>query len=241
MVYDSTHVFDGDTGQPADLVFVGGNGLDRAGDALTLDLPRGGQGAPGRPGFLPVELTFGWAWSGDKPAIWLDVHHLFYDDAAIWSPDGANLMRRPLQGFVVRVYPCDVNCQGTINEDAVTVISSQVSIALSDTFVGYEMVTVDQSGLPAPNFMPAFAGDGTASGLDGKPAEGRSEDFVYVDADQNGTLDGNKGFYSFGGAPYIANLYLRLSLLACDADIDSSGFVDTEDFDAFIVAFEAGC
>ncbi len=43
------------------------------------------------------------------------------------------------------------------------------------------------------------------------------------------------------GIPGLDMGALEYSIPPCVADIDQSGFVDTEDFDAFIRAFEAGC
>jgi hypothetical protein len=49
-----------------------------------------------------------------------------------------------------------------------------------------------------------------------------------VDGDGDGTAQVDVGAYEY-------------QIHACDADFDGSGFVDTDDFDAFVRAFEAGC
>ncbi len=239
VVYDSTRILDGNTGVPANWFFVGG-GTANSGDALTLELPRSGHGL--RPGssFLLDELTFSvFAEPDEYPLV--DVYHLFYDDAAVWAAPGAELMRRPLAGMVVRVAPCDSDHCDWTWDFTVTNISSEVSIPFTDNFVGYQMVITDLSGNIAAGAVATFNGDHTPSGLDGKFVAGRSEDLFYVDFNGNSFFDGEEGLYSFGGSPFTANLYLRLSVLACDADLDGSGFVDTDDFDAFILAFESGC
>jgi hypothetical protein len=50
----------------------------------------------------------------------------------------------------------------------------------------------------------------------------------FIDGDQNGSVILDMGPYEF-------------PTLVCPADFDESGFVDTDDFDAFVRAFEAGC
>jgi hypothetical protein len=45
----------------------------------------------------------------------------------------------------------------------------------------------------------------------------------------------------FSGASNPANLFTRINVNFCDTDFDGSGFSDSDDFDAYVRAFEAGC
>lgn len=240
VVYDSTHMFDATTGAPADFYF-GAVTSHLLGDAFTISLPHAGMGPWGRRISVLDEVTFGIAWNDHPLQRPIHVYHEFYDESAMFAETDAELLRRPLGGFVITVQPCDLSCNGFFNIVTVIGLSTAMPIHFSDNYVIDQILVTDENDVPDPTALVAFSGDGTESGRDGIMAEGRSDDVYYLDQNANGYFDGNEGFYYFGGAPTNANMYLKLSVISCDADIDGSGFVDTEDFDAFIRAFEVGC
>lgn len=233
-VYDSTHVVHYQTGAPADFVFAG-NESDLT-DSLTLELPRTGMGPYGRRGFPVSRVTFAISHLNREPnGVYVDVYHFFYDDLVTWSGDSNCIGRTFLGGYSLAgifLEPCDpATC---FNEYTVTNLTD-LGIVLEDNFVAFEQVLAISGSDPInpdPNALAVFAGDGTPGGLSGANVVGESTD-TYM-------ILGNC-YASFGGTPYVANLYLAVGVDYCDSDFDGSGFSDLDDFSAFVQAFEAGC
>jgi hypothetical protein len=234
-VYDNTHVNHYQTGDPADYTFAAT--VSSAGDSLTLELPRVGPSQYG-PRFQYLDrMEFSLSHLDRLPSgVMVDVYHLFYDDLVTWTGTGDCTPRVLLGGFYLSdifLPPCD---PGTCVTSFTVTDLWQLGIVLDDNALTYvQTISFPNSGGTPnedPDALMVFAGDGTASGVDGKAAVGESTDQLFV--------VGNC-FYGFGGTPNVSNIRLKLDVIYCDSDFDGSGFSDFDDFSAFVNAFEAGC
>lgn len=234
-VYDSTHIVHYQTGAPADYVFAAT--VSAAGDWLILEMPRAGASEYG-PRFQYLErIEFALSHLNRLPSgATVDVYHMWYDDLVSWTGGADCGVRTLLGGFYLEsvfLPPCDPATCAT----SFTVTDLwQYGIVFEDNAVVYEQIISlpGSAGVPVEdaNGLMILAGDGTASGTEGKAAVGESFDQLFV--------PGNC-FYGFGGTPNVANIWVRMDVTYCDSDFDGSGFSDIDDFGAFVSAFEAGC
>lgn len=230
----------------ADLVF-GANIGTTYGEALTCRLPvanwTGFNAANGAYPSVLESLNFGVDHNLGLP---VDTYHLFYDDLVTWDtalarPD----MRR---GFIGGFFLASVPTTGTPGSYSAVSLTglSVLGITFCDNYVVYEQfMAVDLSDPPVadPDAISIFAGDATAltGAPDGANFIGNSDDWFYVDANADDVVDVSEWLFYFGGNDLPANIYVSMSVLYCPADVDLSGFVDTDDLDFFMDHYDSGC
>lgn len=118
----------------------------------------------------------------------------------------------------VSVERCDVeNGQGGFGGDTNALVWGEGNIDEDPRFDPELRLT--ESSPCIEQGAPHYALDGEQD-LQGAPR--------YFDSDGDGVARADMGANEF-------------QIVPCPADFDRSGFVDTEDFDAFVRAFEAGC
>ncbi|MCC6427736.1 MAG: hypothetical protein IT435_13065 [Phycisphaerales bacterium] len=245
-------VIDVTTGDPADFYFVGG-GTASSGDWITLDRRNGGRGVFGDNvvGYLD-SVIFGSSYDGDgSQTEWLvDDYQLFFDDLVTWDEAGtlADITRGSFAGgFYFADLPSpDFTATGSFYAYSATgLIDAGITVTIDDNALVYQHIysVTGSGGTPVvdPLGMHVHNGDGTATGTDGGNYLGASIDLFLVDADASGLYNGTEWRYYYGGGPFVANSLINLGVYSCDADFDGSGFVDLDDFNAFVPAFEGGC
>ncbi|MCG3123627.1 MAG: hypothetical protein GIKADHBN_02048 [Phycisphaerales bacterium] len=207
----------------------------------TLDLPRVGQGTLGTFGQLVEEVTFGISNSAGVNTN--DVEIIFWDNPRIWEVGGVAgtggfqaSSSATLGGFIVQL-PQPTSLFPTFDVWTVTGLSAlSTPIVLSDNYFGFTIRTfVSGTSTLDSTAVNIFNTD------EGGPVVGWSEDRFARDVDANGVIPETECNRVFTGASNPANMFLGVAVNFCDSDFDGSGFSDTDDFDAMVQAYEAGC
>ncbi|MCG3124147.1 MAG: hypothetical protein GIKADHBN_02590 [Phycisphaerales bacterium] len=248
IAYDNDFVADGTPGvidvtdgSPADYFF--GGGVPHAGDFVTLDRRFGGRGIFGDRivGYVDT-FTFGISYNGVDTNV--DSYHLFSDDLCDWDALIPDMTRGTTTGFYFADLPATGFPTATIYT-VTDIVAAGLFIPVDDNmFVVEHWISLTGSGgTPVTDFngITLYNGDGTATGNNGDNYMGASQDRFLYDSGGDGFMGGGDANWYYGGTPAVANLYMGIGVQACDADQDGSGFADTDDFDAFVAAFEAGC
>lgn len=232
-------------GNPADFYFyslLGGG----AADNITLDRRFGGRGIFGDQvlGTLST-MSWGTVYAGDgaNPTVDQDDYHIFWNDLIEWDTVGDLLRGSFIGGFYFENLPVsDLNNTGFFDIWSATGLDT-AGVVFNDNYIVYQHISssTGSAGTPVPDAAAGqiFNGDGTAG--NGAQYAGWSGDLFLYDADASGTYNANEWLYYFGGGNFVSNILLNLGVQACDADFDGSGFVDLDDFNSFVPAYEAGC
>jgi hypothetical protein len=205
------------------------------GEALITLLPNAGVGFSGPlPHYLET-IHFGVGHVFNQN---VDVHHAFYDDLTTWEVGAcrSDIRRRFLGGFTTSNI-------ATIGPYAMVTIPglSNLMIPIADNYLVYEQfITAPGTMTGDPDALSVFAGDATGCS-DGANYIGSSDNWIYIDANLSGGIDPNEIAYHFGGQPFVANIYVSMSVIYCLGDVDFSGFVDLDDLSLFMNSFWNGC
>lgn len=161
------------------------------------------------------------------------------------------------QGQGKRLVRFRVNAAGTVTEGPTTLVEyagagrgTAVAIAagpdglyFSDLYKDLDYVTPIDAGGSIFRVRYRAPADCNQNGVDDRCDINRG---VLLDTDNNGVPDECECVSDFDGSGFVDtddfDAYV-MAFIAGDesADVDGSGFVDTDDFDAFVHAFEAGC
>lgn len=210
------------------------------GEWMTMNLPRTGEGTLGTYSQVLEEFTFGL--SAANPGAFHDIVITFYDTPKGWGLGGVagtggfQASGGVLGSFMVSLAD-ETPLWNTFGVFTVTGLSGLTNpIIFDDNFVG---VTIDVY-VQGTNTRDTFVYNIFNFDENG-PIYGFSEDRFARDVDANGVIPETEMNRVFSGVSDPANMFFRFDVLFCDSDMDGSGFSDTDDFDAFVFAFQAGC
>ncbi len=211
------------------------------GEWMTIELPRTGQGNLGTFGQTVEEFTFGL--SSASGGVFHDVVITFWDNPRAWGVDnvagsgGFQASSTSILGaFRVSLLE-ETPTWSTFGYYTITGLSFlDTPIILTDNYVGVTIDTYYQGtedrDLAVYNIFN-FDQNG--------PIVGWSEDRFARDVDANGVITELEMNRVFSGVSDPANMFFKIGVNFCDSDFDGSGFSDTDDFDAMVQAFQAGC
>lgn len=210
-------------------------------DWMVLKLPRTGNGPAGAFGQILEEFTFGL--SAVNAGVFHDVVITFYDTPKGWGLGGVAgtggfqaATATVIGSFMVKL-AVETPQWNTFGAFTVTGLSNlDTPIRLTDNYVG---VTID-----------TYLQDTTTRDLavynifnfdENGPYIGYSEDRFARDVNADGVITELEMNRVFSGVSDPANMFFKMDVNFCDSDFDGSGFSDTDDFDAMVHAYEAGC
>ncbi len=207
----------------------------------TLRLPRTGVGNLGTFYQTVEEVTFGL--SAVTATQLNDVVITFWDNPRMWEVGGTagtggfQASSTTVLGSFKVVLPQETSQFGTFDIWTITGLSALSSpINLSDNFFGITIDTyVQGTNTRDGQIYNIFNVD------ENGPIIGWSEDRFARDVSGDGIIPETECNRVFTGNSNPANLFLQINVNFCDSDFDGSGFSDTDDFDAMVQAYEAGC
>lgn len=211
------------------------------GEWMTIELPRTGSGTLGNFSQTLEEFTFGL--SSATGGVFHDVVITFWDDPRAWGIDniagtgGFQASSTAVLGAFRVSLSEETPLWSTFGFYTVTGLSAlSTPIVLADNYVGVTIDTYFQGtntrDLAVYNIFN-FDQQG--------PRKGWSEDRFARDVDANGVITESEMARVFSGVSDPANMFFNFAVIYCDSDFDGSGFSDTDDFDAMVQAFQAGC
>lgn len=206
-----------------------------------MDLPRVGEGLFGPRPNTVEEVSFGL--SHNLFGFFNVVEIVFWDNPRLWEIGGVigtggfqASSTTVVGGFRVAL-PAETATFPSFNLWTVTGLTGLDSpIILTDNYFGFTIDVYDDSG----TFRDASA-IAIFNTTENGALVGWSEDRFGRDVDVNGVIPETECNRVFTGPSNPANVLLRVDTYYCDTDFDGSGFSDTDDFDFFVFAFEAGC
>lgn len=215
--------------RPDSLTFVSPD-LPSGTDVIFTDLPRAAPGpyTPSMPRLDSLSFGISYDCSTCGPEGYVDVYIKLYDDVTTWDLSGST----EIGWFMLSSIPAPTT--GAVVY-SLTGLADYIWLPMDDTSLGVQIALCrpDMGLVIDPKARLVFNGDGPAAGP-GKPSIGFSEDLFISEKGPN-------FLHGLGGAPYVANALMSVGVEYCDADFDASGFIDFEDFIAFVNAFESGC
>lgn len=234
LVYDNWEEDDATVGLST--LFTG-TGILGSADNLALQLPRTGAGIFGPIASTLTRMSFIIATdTGDDNSAFF----FFSSGARSWSSQD---LPGDLGGYGVNI--TGYSGAGAYVLELTGLEGLTTPIAFTETNCAVEGYGADATGnYPDLTGNSAIVnnGDNSASGEDGGPTTGWSDDYQWLDIDQNGFCNsGTESFYYYGGTPFVANMAIAMDVLFCDTDFDGSGFQDFDDFNAYVASFEVGC
>ncbi len=212
------------------------------GDWGAFDLPRVGPGVAGPRPNVVEEVYFGVSEAVAGGAQLHDVVITFFDNPKNWEvttagTGGFQAAATTIVGSIKIALPVTTSSFPNFNIWQIQNLSQLSSaIILTDTFTGFT-IDIYKHGTTTrdTNAYNIF-------NLDvGGPVTGWSDDRFAQDTNSNGIIPETEMVYTFTGVANPANMFLRVDTLYCDSDFDGTGFTDTDDFDAMVHAYEAGC
>ncbi len=207
----------------------------------TMSLPRTGPSAFGPRTSTIDEVYFGL--SNTLPDLFNDVVITFWDNPRMWETTGVansggfQASSTTISGaFIVSLADATPLFPSFSVYQVQGLSQLAAPIALDDNFFGIT-VEVLQQGTSTRDTGAVQIFNTDVNGA----IVGWSEDRFGRDVTINNIIDETECNRVFTGVGNPANLFLRVDTLFCDSDFDGSGFSDTDDFDAMVRAYEAGC